>query len=186
MRKALNWGVFALVMVGLYALAGPTALGGSASYVIVDGTSMEPTYRDGDLVIAYAGASYDVGDVIVYDAPVRDTESQDLEFNVVHRVVDRVEGGYRTQGDNRGEPDGWIAADDAVYGSVRLHVPYGGRIATLLKQPSVIVGLVAGLLAFEYAKRQEKLSDDPDEADASEEPPGGHTDPDRPLWTARA
>jgi hypothetical protein len=49
-KQLLNWGVFVLVLLGFYLIAGPTSLGGPAAYVIVDGRSMEPTYQDGDLV----------------------------------------------------------------------------------------------------------------------------------------
>lgn len=150
MKQLLNWGVFGLVLLGVYVVAGPAQLGGPVSYVIVDGPSMEPTYDDGDLVLARQQPSYEVGDVITYDAPV------DRQFNVIHRIVERVDGGYRTQGDNRDEPDGWIAPDDAIHGASWLHLPSGGGIVAFLRQPHAILALLAGLAAFEYVKRSER------------------------------
>jgi signal peptidase I len=146
----LNWGLFVMVLLGVWLLAGPTQLGGPASYVIVDGRSMEPTYSHGDLVIARATSSYEPGEIIVYDAPV------DARFNVIHRIVAPTDGGYVTQGDNMEWPDGWIAPHGAIHGTAVLHIPRGGVLVTFLRQPAVILGLLAGFLTFEYLKRSER------------------------------
>lgn len=150
MRRLLNWGTFVLVLGAVWFLAGPTALGGDTSYVIVDGTSMEPTYQDGDLVIAKARASYAPGDVVVYDAPI------DQQFNVIHRIVEPVNDGYVTRGDNMPKPDGWIAPREEVYGAAWFHIPNGGILVRLLRQPAVIAGLLAGLATFEFLKHTER------------------------------
>jgi signal peptidase I len=163
MRRLLNWGTFVLVLGVVWVVAGPTLLGGPASYVIVDGVSMEPTYHDGDLVIAREQASYDVGDIIVYDAPI------DSQFNVIHRIIETTEGGFITQGDNRNEPDGWIAPHDTIYGSSWLLIPQGGRWVLLLRQPAVIAGLILGLVTFEFLKHAEKKQRRRDEADVPAE-----------------
>ena len=149
MKRMVNWGVFVVVVLGVYLFAGPTSLGGPASYVIVDGTSMEPTYDDGDLVVAYERDSYEIGDTIVYDAPV------DSQFNVIHRITERTEGGFITQGDNRDEVDGWIAPDDQIFGAAVFHIPNGGAIVTFLRQPAAVLALLAGWLMFEFVKRSE-------------------------------
>jgi signal peptidase I len=153
-KRILNWLLFATLMVSMWLVAGPTAIGGPASYVIVDGRSMEPTYEHGDLVIARERHGYSIGDVIVYDAPV------DARFNVIHRVVGVTDGGYVTQGDNMERPDGWIAPVSSIYGSSWLHVPAGGRLITFIRQPAAILGLAAGLAAFEVLKRRERAQDE--------------------------
>lgn len=150
MARLANWGTFVVFVAVVWLLAGPTSLGGPASYVIVDGRSMEPTYQDGDLVIARERATYSLGDIVVYDAPV------DSQFNVIHRIVQPTSGGFITQGDNRDEPDGWIAPHETIYGSAWLHIPNGGTAITWLRQPAVLAGLAAGLVAFELLKRAEK------------------------------
>ena len=150
MRKVVNLGVFVLVLLGVYLLAGPTSLGGSASYVIVDGVSMEPTYFDGDLVVAYQRDIYEVGDVIVYDAPV------DAQFNVIHRITERTDGGFITQGDNRDEVDGWIAPDEEIYGAALLHIPNGGAIVNFLRQPTTILAIGAGWVTLILMERKPK------------------------------
>jgi signal peptidase I len=142
MRKTIEWSAFLMVAFGVWFVAGPSSLGGPASYVIVDGRSMEPTYQDGDLVVAYDRNTYDIGDVIVYDAPV------DSQFNVIHRITDRTEGGFITQGDNRDEVDGWIAPDEEIYGAALFHIPRGGAVVTFLRQPAAILALLGGWITF--------------------------------------
>jgi signal peptidase I len=150
MRRALSWGVFILVLLGGYVLAGPTALGGPASYVIVDGQSMEPTYATGDLLVARERDRYEVGEVIVYDAAV------DGQFEVVHRIVEPTDGGFVTQGDNVPDVDPWIAQDDRIHGRVLLHIPRGGHAVHWLRQPPVVFALVLGLGTFELLKQRER------------------------------
>lgn len=149
-RQVLSWGVFLLVLGGVWFVAAPTNLGGPASFVIVEGTSMEPTYQDGDLVIARQESSYEVGDVITYDAPVG------TEFPVIHRVIGFEEGGYITQGDNRDRPDGWLAPKHAVHGSSWIHIPYGGIAAQLLRSPSVLMALLGGWITLALLNRDER------------------------------
>jgi signal peptidase I len=148
-NKQLSWGIFLVVVSAVALFAAPTSLGGPASYVIVDGPSMQPTYNNGDLVFAYEKDRYDIGDTIVYDAPV------DTQFNVIHRITAVTEGGYITQGDNRNEVDGWIAPEGQIYGSALFHIPNGGAAIAFLRQPAVVVALLAGWLMFEVMKRRE-------------------------------
>jgi signal peptidase I len=150
MRAATNWVLFLMIALGAYLFAGPTSLAGPASYVVVTGTSMEPTYANGDLVIALKRDAYSVGDSIVYEAPV------DHQFNVIHRIVASTDDGFITQGDNRDEPDGWIAPHETIHGAARFHIPNGGALITFLRQPAVIFGLLAGLSVFEILKRRER------------------------------
>ena len=153
MRKTLSWGIFAVVILGMYFVAGPTSLRGPASYIIVDGKSMEPTYEHGDLVVAYERGTYQAGDIVVYDAPV------DSQFNVIHRITERTEDGFITQGDNRDEPDGWIAPDEEIYGAALFHIPNGGAMVNFLRQPATILAMGAGWVTLILMERTPKRSD---------------------------
>ena len=164
MARLLNWGVFLAVIAAVWVVAGPTALGGPASYVVVDGRSMQPTYQDGDLVIARQKATYGIGDVVVYDAPI------DSQFNVIHRIVEPTEGGFVTQGDNMKKADGWIAPHETIYGSAWFHIPNGGIVIAWLRQPAIAAALAAGLVTFELAKRGEKKEKAAAAAETSEVP----------------
>ncbi len=153
-KQLLNWGAFALFLVLLFVFAAPTAVGGPASYVVVTGTSMEPTYDDGDLVVATVADSYDVGDVVVYDAP------GDRRFTVIHRIIETTAGGFITQGDNRAEPDGWVVAPETIRGTASVHVPHGGSFVRLVRQPPVVFAVVAGVGALMFMKRRETAADE--------------------------
>ena len=163
MRRLLSQGIFVGALVALTFAFGPTVAGGPASYVIVDGQSMEPTYHHDDLVIAYERDAYEVSDVIVYDANVAG------QFNVVHRIIERTDDGFVTQGDNVPEPDFWIAEDEHIYGSVVLHIPRGGVVVQWLRQPFVIFSLMMGWAAFEFMKAREKEKREKQERDEHRE-----------------
>ena len=86
-RRRTRWtatAVAAAILVGVTALALPVALGGNTTYTIVAGRSMEPALESGDLVITRRQASYEVGDVIVYEIPAGDPGAG---VKVIHRIV---------------------------------------------------------------------------------------------------
>jgi len=147
-RAIVNWSVFALVCVAVWFVAGPAQLGGPVDYVIVDGPSMEPTYQEGDLVIARAKESYAVGDVVAYLPDIG------LRFPVIHRIVEIAgDGQYVTKGDNRDEVDGWLASDANIFGAEWLHIPYAGTVLVYLRQPAPWLAAAAGLFALGFLTR---------------------------------
>lgn len=150
MRKIIGNVVFLAFLVAMFLVAGPTQLGGPASYVIVSGTSMEPTYLDGDLVIARHHDTYAVGDVITYQVPT------DVTVQVIHRITEITDAGYITQGDNRDEVDNWVVARDAVYGSSWLHLPKGGIVVMFLRQPATLLAIVAAVAVYLVLARRER------------------------------
>lgn len=113
-RHALAIAAVACFAIGIW----PVALGGASSLVLVTGHSMEPTFRDGDLVWAWAGQPA-VGDVVVYTPPELDGARG------VHRVIADDGSGWVTQGDNNPVPDPWHVANDHVIGVVRARAPLG-------------------------------------------------------------
>lgn len=139
--RAVGLFVPALLLVGL--LLWPTPLGGATSYVIVTGNSMEPTYRDGDLVIARSAGSYDVGDIVTFDAP---DGVPDSIYHVIHRVVAITgDGAYITQGDNRDVVDEWTPTDDDVLGHSVVRLPGLGLLVRYLQaNPPAMLALTTG------------------------------------------
>jgi signal peptidase len=107
----------------------PSSLGGGTTIVIVSGNSMEPTYSDGDLVIARKGP-VDIGDVIVY------TPSDFGGAHVVHRIVGGDgENGWKVQGDNNSWIDQWEPTNEETLGPVVAHIRGAGQITEFLLQP---------------------------------------------------
>lgn len=101
----------------------------------VDGTSMYPTLKGGDLVVIQPVSTNDVhiGDIIVYSPPCSDEE-----FSVIHRVVGVTpDGGFLTQGDNNPLPDqysgiaGTPINQACLVGKVVFVVPYVETLASL-------------------------------------------------------
>lgn len=146
-----------LVAVGLglaalwLAYLRPTALGGSTQYVIVSGTSMEPTLYEGDLVVVRERARYEVGDVIAVRVPEGAAGPADV---VIHRIVAGNEtDGYITQGDNRRAHDEWRAMPDDILGTRLVRVPKLGALLSWLAQPFVLgfaIGAAAASLVWAY------------------------------------
>jgi len=143
-----RWIANALVVAAAIAwilLLRPHALGGPASYVLVSGHSMRPQLQTGDLVIAHRADAYRVGDVIAYRIP-------DGEPGAGARVIHRIIGGspregFRTQGDNRDQPDIWRPRPRDIEGCLWLRLPTAGRLIALLSAP-IPLATAAGLLAF--------------------------------------
>jgi signal peptidase I len=120
-------------------LLGPTSLGGPASYIHVQGGSMEPALSKGDLVVLRHSGEYQPGDVVAFR--VRDSI-------VIHRIVGgSAEEGFVVQGDNKQRPDHWRPKPDDILGRMWLHIPGGGPWLAFLRQP-LMLGLLAGSLGM--------------------------------------
>ncbi|HEX9977605.1 MAG TPA: signal peptidase I [Acidimicrobiia bacterium] len=120
----------------------PTWLGGSASVLTVRGTSMEPTYHYGDVIIAHRHDVYQVGDIIAYRVPEGDIGAGAV---VIHRIIGGDgESGFRTQGDNNPDPDDWRPTQTDVLGSAWLRIPVIGRLMSALRSVPIIALLAGG------------------------------------------
>ncbi len=133
----------AVLAVGFVFLA-PVQVGGRTAYVITSGSSMEPTFHSGDLVLTRRQDVYEVGDVVLY-------RSSELARDVLHRIVDRDGDRFVLQGDNNGYLDPEHPLADQMRGVAWLLVPGAGRPLGWLRQPLVLAVLaflaVFGLLA---------------------------------------
>jgi signal peptidase I len=123
----------------------PIGLKGSASYVMVSGTSMEPTYHTGDLVISHRKSDYEVGDVIVFQIPAGEPGAG---AKVIHRIVGGdAESGFITQGDNRTTEDIWRTLPKDIIGEEWAMVPAVGHVFPYFRSPTILA-VVAGMLTF--------------------------------------
>lgn len=121
-----------LALVALVAaawwVAGPSTLGGPASYVTTRGDSMAPSYRSGDLVVVRSRSDYRVGDVVAYRSDV-------LDSVVLHRVVDATAGSFGLQGDANTFVDPERPTADQLLGAQLVHVPRAGVVLGHLTGP---------------------------------------------------
>ncbi len=101
-----------VVLVGAFLLVLPSAPI-HLSYVYSD--SMEPTISVGDGYLVVPAETVEPGDIVTFRSSARE------EF-ITHRVVEVVEGGYLTRGDNNPSTDQAgghpVVTDDAIVGRV--------------------------------------------------------------------
>jgi signal peptidase I len=144
LRRVLAW-IEAILVVAIIAFwfveLRPQALGGPASYALVNGKSMLPHYKTGDIVIVHHQARYHLGQVVAYKVPKGDVGGG---AQVIHRIIGgNGRTGFVVQGDNRTAPDVWHPKTADVVGSAWLHIPAGGGIVKGLHTPFVLAGLGA-------------------------------------------
>ena len=121
-----------------FALLRPAALGVPVQYVIIEGTSMEPTLSTGDLVLVRKQDDYVVGDVISFRTPIGP---------VIHRIIDgNARDGFVPMGDNNGAADPWPPTPADIVGRAWVTLPGGERLRWLAPiSLSVSGALFAGL-----------------------------------------
>jgi signal peptidase len=136
-RRVVSVAGWAMVAVLVY-LAWPAQLGGHLSLVVVSGHSMDGTYRSGDLLLAWPHADYDTGEIIVYKIPKGEPASG---LRVVHRVIEKKDGHFTSQGDNRTTPDFWRPTVNDVVGQPFLRIRAGGLALKWLLSPIALAAL---------------------------------------------
>ena len=122
----------------------PQSLGGPALYIVIRGTSMLPTYQNGDLVVMQPAPAYVVGDPVAYRV-------LSGEIGEGHVIVHRITGGDGTagfvvQGDNNNAVDPWMPRATDVAGKAWVVVPGVGRVIAIIHQPVIAGGLAAGVM----------------------------------------
>lgn len=171
--RAAAWVITGILVVAWWIWLAPPSVGGSATPVVVRGSSMEPTYHHGDLVLVRESERYRSGQIIAYRAE---------GTTVIHRIqsVEPAAGGsarYRTSGDNLGITDPWVPDHDHVLGAAIAHVPAVGRWTTRLDDPlpvAVVAGLLAGVVAHAVPERMlDGLPGSEDRPVRPEPPPHG-------------
>jgi signal peptidase I len=110
--------------------------------VMITGGSMGPGIAPGDLVLVERDVEHPVaeGAVITYRSSAG--------VLVTHRVVELVEGGYRTQGDANPTADNEVVPKGAVEGTARLLVPFLGRPVQWVREGSTVPAFVWLLLTI--------------------------------------
>jgi signal peptidase len=156
-RQILVTAAFVAVVVAWAVFLRPQYVGGSAGYVTVSGTSMEPELHTGDIVLVRRRESYRVGDVVAYRVPAGEPAAGRV---VIHRIIGgSASAGYVMRGDNRDSNDIWRPHPADVVGKQQVTVPGAGRAAGALLSPFGL-GLLAGsatiVLLLPGKERQER------------------------------
>jgi signal peptidase I len=123
------------VLAGLWFFFAPVQFGGKTSYVVVNGSSMEPKFHKGDLALVRESNSYNVGDIVVYRHPTIGP--------VIHRIIGRDGDQYVFKGDNNTFIDPYQPTQSELIGKFWFHIPAIGQPFTQLHNRLVVAGLVA-------------------------------------------
>ena len=151
-----SWAALLTVLLAVaWLFFAPRVMGGQASYVIVNGDSMEPLYHRGDLVILFEADRAEVGDIFAYRYPELGP--------VIHRVVAREGDRFFMKGDHNSWTDGYHPAFGDMIGKAVFTLPGAGNVVRWLRQPvrfAGVVAILAGALAFGmiYDSSQKKKS----------------------------
>jgi signal peptidase I len=126
----------ALVILGTaWFYLAPTQLGGSATYVVTHGISMEPRFHTGDLAIVRSQSSYHVGEIVAY-------QSHQLHTVVLHRIIGREGDRYIFKGDNNNFVDPEHPLASQLMGALWIHIPGAGVRLQSIRSPAVMGGLI--------------------------------------------
>ncbi|MGD0372368.1 MAG: signal peptidase I [Candidatus Dormibacteria bacterium] len=149
LRRPANIAFLAVLMVVLTAwwveLRPTSLLGGPATFITVKGTSMLPTLKTGDFVLAEAQAAYKVGDLVVYRVPKGQIGAGD---DLIHRIVaGNATVGFTLKGDNNPAPDPWTVPRSDILGKEAVVIGGFGSTLLVLRSP-LFAGLAAALIAM--------------------------------------
>src|SRR3984885_1253912 len=127
------------IFVGFWSIFAPVKLGGSVTYSITDGISMNPLLVKNDLAVVRTQSAYKVGEVVLYD-------SQVLHKPVLHRIFLIQNGNYFFKGDNNHFVDPGYATRSELLGELWFHVPWVGTVLGWFGKPihsAVLAGVTA-------------------------------------------
>lgn len=127
----------------------PQNIGGPLTYAVVSGTSMEPDFFTGDLIVAKVQSDYQVGDSVIYEI---------YGGFIVHQIISESSKGYRTQGVNNNAPDSWTVSREKVKGKFLVSLPgVGQSLVYLVNRPlalGAVAAAIAGLLLIDFRPRK--------------------------------
>jgi signal peptidase I len=136
------------LLLGWFFVLRPTSLGGPASYALVSGPSMEPTFQTGDLIITQRADAYAIGDIVLFRVK---------KALVIHRIVGGdPTSGYVVRGDNNGVEDGFRPSIAAIDGKAWLRLPGVGRTVASVRQPLPLAICTWILMTFVLLRRWTK------------------------------
>ena len=131
-----------LMALSFWVLFAPTQLGGQVTYIIVDGNSMEPRFKFGDLVLMREQSAYQPGDAVTY-------QNAEMGRLVFHRIVATQLDQFILQGDHNTWLDNYQPDQSEIIGKLWLHIPGAGKFIQWARTPLGLAlgcGLVGGMM----------------------------------------
>jgi len=158
MKRALG-----LILIIAAVVIGFLSIRGAMPFMAIFGTSMQPEYEPGDLILIEEVSPSDikVGDVIVYTVPPMVRTVYNYPLVVAHRVIkiDTIQGttSFRTKGDNTGEDPFTVRPED-LRGQVSNRIPYLGLPLLFMQSTYGLIFIVIGLCLLAVYLYADELS----------------------------
>jgi signal peptidase len=92
----------------------------------IEGSSMVPRLKPGDLIIAVKTRKLSINDIVIFRHPVAGI--------VAHRIIDKANQGCYTKGDNNPLRDPDILQENQVIGKMWFRIPWLGQPRNLIKK----------------------------------------------------
>jgi signal peptidase I len=134
-RKLLSTALALVILGTAWFYLVPTQLGGSATWVVTHGISMEPRFHTGDLAIVRSQSSYHVGEIVAY-------HNHELHTIVLHRIIGREGDRYLFKGDNNNFVDPEHPLANQLIGALWLHIPGAGARLQSIRSPVLMGALI--------------------------------------------
>ena len=148
-RHLLEFLTTIAVVATWWVTLAPMTIGGPLTYAVVSGSSMEPDFYSGDLIVAREQADYEIGDSVVYTI---------YGGYVVHQIISESSAGFTTQGVNNDTPDSWVVPQENVLGKQLIALPGLGQTLVFLRTHPLALGsavaILAALLLIEFRPRR--------------------------------
>lgn len=125
--------VFSLITILSVICAQPWLVGANRASVVF-GSSMEPTFSKGDMVLTkhVEPSQISVGEVITF-------WTEGGKKIVSHRVIEESDDNFKTKGDGNEDPDTWIVIPEALVGKYWVKIPYFGYLVAFIKSRQFIL-----------------------------------------------
>jgi signal peptidase I len=142
-----------MLVVPMICYMFPFLAGADSSFTVMSG-SMVPALKPGDLILnkKMDSSAIDVGDVLT----VKSGESV-----YTHRVVEKLEGGFRLKGDANEDPDLVLIKPSQILGKVvlvfsfsHLYTPYGFGLMILTPASLIVANQMYRI--YQFTKRRNK------------------------------
>lgn len=144
--------VIGIAVIPVIIYLWPSALGGNAEFLLVQGNSMLPTIEPGSFVITKTKPTYEIGDIVSYGT---EKYSDFGGRTIVHRIIKETNEGFIIQGDNNPKPDPGVIAPSAIRGEVVVFTPFLGYVLVLLRNP-LVMGVLAVAMMMAQMKTKKK------------------------------
>jgi signal peptidase I len=150
--RTVRWAVAIVLAAIVWSQLAPPSLGGRTTFLVVQGTSMLPRFRAGDLVAVRVASAYPVGTIAAYHY---------VPYHAIffHRIIAQHDGHYTFQGINNPTPDPYHPSAAQIVGEYWFALPHVGAWLAFWRTPfhaAVLVGAVAGVSVLTIPGRRRR------------------------------